>query len=295
MGLPGFEPESIEPKSLNWSIFKQYLDNKYAKGYATSIFEHSLKYYLYLNDVNQIQLAKPTVRNNIINSLIALSRYQGTYDTFKSLMQNHGIKRYKPDPIATFTRIFSSNAHDGLGKWYNDARAVLNENEKLYLRYMALSGLRAMEGINSFNLIVGMGSKYSTEYYNENTKFLEHFRYPKLFLRNSKNCYVCCVPKSLLDEISNSAKVSYVAIDKRLNRANLPMKIKQLRSYYATQMRKAGLLSEQIDLMEGRIGKSIFLMHYFKENPKLLSDKILELLPTLEQTLLNKQMIVGTT
>jgi intergrase/recombinase len=146
-----------------------------------------------------------------------------------------------------------------------------------------------MEGINSFNLIAGMGSKYSTEYYNENTKFLEHFRYPKLFLRNSKNCYVSCVPKSLLDEISNSTKVSYVAIDKRLNKANLPMKVKQLRSYYATQMRKAGLLSEQIDLMEGRIGKSIFLMHYFKENPKELSDKILSLLPALEQTLENQQ------
>ncbi len=38
--------------------------------------------------------------------------------------------------------------------------------------------------------------------------------------------------------------------------------------------------------MEGRIGMSIFLMHYFKENPKMLSDKILELLPNLEKTLL---------
>jgi len=73
------------------------------------------------------------------------------------------------------------------------------------------------------------------------------------------------------------------------------MKVKQLRSYYATQMRKAGLLSEQIDLMEGRIGKSIFLMHYFKENPKLVSDKILDLLPALEQTLLSSKMEVAIT
>ncbi len=191
------------------------------------------------------------------------------------------------DPIATFTRIFRSNAHEGLGEWYNQAMAVLYPNEKLSLRFMLLSGVRAMEGINSFNLIVGMGSKYQTEYYNENTKFLEHFRYPKLFLRNSKNCYVSCVPKALLDEISTSTKVSYIAIDKRLNKANLPMKIKKLRSYYATEMRKAGLLSEQIDLIEGRIGKSIFLMHYFKENPKRLSDKVLNSLPIYEQTLTN--------
>ena len=84
MGPPGFEPESIEPKNRDWSRFKQYLDSKYAKGYATAILEYSRKYYGYIEDVNQIQLAKPTARNNIINALIALSRYQGTYDTFKA-------------------------------------------------------------------------------------------------------------------------------------------------------------------------------------------------------------------
>jgi hypothetical protein len=284
VGLPGFEPESIEPKDINWSSFKQYIYSKYAKSYATAIFEHARKYQSYLNDVNQIQLVKPTARNNIINALIVLSRYQGTYDTFKNQMKIHGITRYKPYPIATFTRIFSSNAHEGLAEWYQSAMAVLNDNEKLYLRLMALSGMRAMEGINSFNLIVELGSKYQTEYYNENTKFLEHFRYPKLFLRNSKNCYVSCVPKDLLDEISKSNKVSYIAIDKRLNKVNLPMKIKKLISYYATEMRKLGLLSEQIDLVEGRIGKTIFLMHYFKENPKELSIKLLEVLTKLEKS-----------
>jgi len=285
VGPPGFEPESIEPKSQSWSKFKQYLDSKYAKGYATAIFEYSRKYYGYLDDVNQIQLAKPTSRNNIINALVALSRYQGTYDEFKARLASHGIKRYKPDPIAAFTRIFSSNAHAGLGEWYNQALAVLRPNEKLYLRLMLLSGMRAMEGINCFNLIVELGSKYQTEYYNEQTKFLEHFKYPKLFLRNSKNCYVSCVPKSLLDAISESSKVSYVAIDKRLNKANLPMRVKQLRSYYATEMRKLGLLSEQIDLIEGRIGKTIFLMHYFKENPENFSTVILNVLPRLEKIL----------
>jgi intergrase/recombinase len=50
-------------------------------------------------------------------------------------------------------------------------------------------------------------------------------------------------------------------------------------------MRENGLLSEQIDLIQGRVGKSIFLQHYFKQNPKTLNSKILEALPKLEQTL----------
>ncbi len=109
---------------------------------------------------------------------------------------------------------------------------------------------------------------------------MTHSNFINIIFRNIK--YTVCVPKSLLDEISNSSKVSYNAIDKRLNKANLPMRVKQLRSYYATEMRKIGLLSEQIDLIEGRIGKTIFLMHYFKENPKALSEKILENIPKLE-------------
>jgi len=145
-----------------------------------------------------------------------------------------------------------------------------------------LSGVRAMEGVNSFNLIVDLGCKYTTEYYNENTSFLEHFRFPKLFLRDSKNLYISAVPKQLLDEISRSSKVSYNAVDKKLDRAGLTMRVKQLRSYYATTMREMGLLSEQIDLTQGRVGKSIFLQHYFKQDAKLLSDRILGLLPKIE-------------
>ena len=49
-------------------------------------------------------------------------------------------------------------------------------------------------------------------------------------------------------------------------------------------MKEMGLHAEQIDLMQGRVGKTIFLQHYFKQNPKVLSDKILEVLPRFEQT-----------
>ncbi len=185
MGLAGFEPASIALETrqeIDYSKYKQYLEAKYATGYAIQLLENAKKYNHLLEKVNEIQLIRPTIRNNIIKALIALSRYQGTYNTFKNQMTIHGIKFVRPDPITSFTRIFNSQAHEGLGEWYNQAMKVLHDNEKLYLRFMLLSGLRAMEGINSFNLIVNMGTNYLSEYYNVNTGFLEHFRYPKLFL-----------------------------------------------------------------------------------------------------------------
>jgi hypothetical protein len=268
--------------------------SKHTKSYAVSLFEHSRKYYQLLDNVNGIQLSKPTVRNNVINGLTALSKYLGTYESFKKSMGTHGIKRVRPDPLQAFTRIFNSDAHKGLGEWYKQALTVLNENERLYLRFMLLSGVRAMEGVKAFNLIVELGSNYKEEYYNEATQFLEHFKYPKLFLRNSKNLYVSAVPKELLDEISKSSKVSYNAIDKKLDRAGMKMRVKQLRSFYATTMREIGLLQEQIDLMQGRVGKSIFLQHYFKQDSKLLSSKILSLLPEMEGTLSKYQLASPT-
>ena len=290
MELPGFEPGSIEPKAplkINWSEYKQYLFSKYAKSYAVQLFEYSRKHDSLLNDVNSILLSKSTIRNNVINSLTALSRFLGTYNSFMAEMKAHGIKRVRQDPVQAFTRIFNSNAHKGLGEWYKKALTVLKENEQFYLRFMLLSGVRAMEGVKAFNLLVKLGSKYTEEYYNKDTGFLEHFRYPKLFLRRSKNAYVSVVHKELLDEISKSKRISYNAIDKRLDRAGMPMRIKQLRSFYATKMRETGLLSEQIDLVQGRVGKSIFLQHYFKQDAKLLSNRILQLLPKLEETLLS--------
>jgi hypothetical protein len=167
MGLPGFEPGSIEPKApinIKWSEYKRYLLSKYAKSYAVQLFEYSRKCYPLLSDVNSILLSKPTVRNNVINSLTALSRFLGTYNFFMAEMKAHGIKRVRIDPVQAFTRIFNSNAHKGLGEWYQDALAVLKENEQLYLRFMLLSGIRAMEGVKAFNLVVELGSSYTEEY-----------------------------------------------------------------------------------------------------------------------------------
>lgn len=164
---------------------------------------------------------------------------------------------------------------------------LFDDNEKLYLRFMLLGGVKAMEGVKAFNLIADTGEKYKEEYYNENTGLLEHFKYPKLFLRNSKNFYVCAVQKGLLDEISKSHAVSYNAVDNKLDRAGLKTRLKQLRSYYATRMRELGLPSEKIDLIQRIVGRRIFLKHYFNQDSKQLCKRILLLLDSLEPILPN--------
>jgi hypothetical protein len=52
-------------------------------------------------------------------------------------------------------------------------------------------------------------------------------------------------------------------------------------------MRENGLLSEQIDLVQGRVGKSIFLQHYFKQDSKILVDSIIGKLGQFEEFFVN--------
>jgi hypothetical protein len=49
-------------------------------------------------------------------------------------------------------------------------------------------------------------------------------------------------------------------------------------------MVRHNLISEEVDLLQGRVSKSVFVRHYLKENPKELRDRTLEALKQLEQT-----------
>jgi len=269
----------------DWADYRKFLEGKYSTKQGISlIYSYTLKYHQLLQDPARINEVPLSIRNNVLKGLMAYSKFLGCHEEFTKRIKNHGIKWSQGDSLNAFNRIFNSNGHSELGKWYNEASQFLTKDERLYLRYMVLSGIRKEEGINSFNLLVSLNTNYS-EYYNEATGFLEHFKYPKLFIRNSKNLYVSAVPKELIEQIVQSNEVSYEAIRKKLLKQKIKMRIKELRSFYATNMRQLGLLSEQIDLVQGRIGKGIFMQHYFKQNPKPLNRKIIRLLPKLEMLL----------
>jgi intergrase/recombinase len=161
----------------------------------------------------------------------------------------------------------------------------LKDNEKLYLRFMLLSGLRKNEGLQSFNLIITLSNEGKlADYYNEDLSMLEHYRF-KQFLRRTKNAYITSIPKDLLMQITNSKPVSYPAIRKSLERKGFKLRVKELRSFYASFMVRHNIISEEADLFQGRVPKSVFVRHYLKENLRELRDRTLEALRQLEQTL----------
>ena len=270
--------------SIDWNSFKAFLDNHLANNYASDILRYCLKYsdILLNNEPHKILMLSKDKQRLVMSSLSNLAKFLNIYPQWKESMKDAGLKWSKSDSFDSFMRIFNNN-HSDLIEWYHKAINVLSDNEKLYLRFMLLSGVRKNEGILSFNMIITLNKQNKlNEYFNSETSVLEHFKY-KQFLRNTKNVYISIIPKELISEITNSKPISYPMIRKRLEKNNLRVRIKELRSYWSSFMVKNRILiTEEADLCQGRIPKSVFAKHYLKESLKELSGRVVKGLENLE-------------
>jgi intergrase/recombinase len=218
--------------------------------------------------------------------MVCLSKYLGCYEEYKAKLKSYDIKWSNEDTAFNgFLAIFN-HKHDTLPDYIKEIQPLLHDNEKLFLRFLAITGLRKSEGLHSFNMIIDLNSEGKlSEYYNQELQVLEHFKYGKVFLRGTKNAYISFVSKEMIDQICNSEPVTYNAIHCRFMRKNIKLRLKELRSYNNTYMRKNGVLSELVDVLAGRVPKTVFCRHYLAETMKAFSNQVLSIQRNLESTL----------
>jgi hypothetical protein len=231
------------------------------------------KRYFYLletGDIGKINSFPPTIKTDVIKCLIIVTKYMGLHEQFKASLKSYGIKVRRPDAFAAFIRLYN-NHNSNLDEWFAKVTPVLTQQENLLLRFLQLTGLRANEGIASFNLIIELSKQGKlSEYLHSELGILEHFRYKAQFLRGTKNAFISIVPESIIGKISNSQPVTYAGVIKKLQRRKIPSRISELRDYYGTFMIRHGLVAQEADLLCGRIPPSIFVRHYFSPAIKTL-------------------------
>ena len=278
-----------QPPTLDLTSFKDYLHSKFCNQYARLQYSYILKYGSLMDNPSELNNLPTSTRSNVLKALINLSKYQGQYETFKSKLKNYGIKWLSADTSFNSFLAIINNNHSTLNQWIKDSMAILPENEKLFLRFTLLTGLRKNEAIQSFNQIIKLARECKlSEYFNEELGILEHFKYGEMFLRNSKNVYISIIDRDLVQKISNSQPVYYTTIRKHIEKNKLRLRIKELRSYYATFLRKNGILAELVDLLQGRIPKSVFARHYLKiDDLKTLVAQVLTVTSVMESDLLS--------
>jgi len=260
-------------KKVDWNEFKEWTNQRYRSTYAPTVYSYAKKYHHMLySGLSKLETFSSDKKNGILKGLIALSKYLGVYRQFKACMVDHDIKFTQPNNVDAFLRMRTAK-HDVL-KWMAHAQECLGENQRLFIKFKLLSGIRTGEAVNAWNILSRKGEL--NNYYNVELKSLEHFKYPNVFLRGTKNVFFSFLTEDFVEEIAEAEPVSYESIRKRLERKGLNIRLKELRSYYATFMVGHGLIREEVDLLQGRVGKSMFMQHYFSPNISELRDRTLQ-------------------
>ena len=290
-GPTGIEPATyglrvkFSKNDFNFEDYKAYLENKYSKHHSREQFNNTKKYFECLANPAKMLTFPESKRRKILIAMTCASKYLGVYEQYKVQLKSHGIKWVNNSTaFNAFLAIFN-HQHDTVPAYLKEIQPILPDNEKLFVKFLALTGLRKNEALTSFNMILELSAKGRLdEYYNSDLQVLEHFKY-KVFLRGTKNAYISFATPDLVTEICNSQPVSYSAVDCRLKRRKVRLRLKELRSYNNTFMRKNGLISELVDILAGRVPQSVFCRHYLGEDIKALSAQVLSIQTKLWEAL----------
>jgi intergrase/recombinase len=263
-------------EDFDWNAFREWIFKRYSKTWAPTVLSYARKYHWMLTgDLRELDSFSKSKKNNVLKSLIALSKYLGCYQSFKLRVASYGIKWEYQDSLEAFLRI--TEPKEEIVEWLKACLKVLDEDKSTFLMFLVVTGLRKGEAINSFNLIIKLSQKGKLdEYYNEKLQSLEHFRFGKLFLRGSKNVFLSFIPAQLIEKIAKCKPISETTLKRHLKKNGLKSRLNELRDYFATFMVYNGLIREEADLLQGRIGKSIFMRHYFSPAIKDLKNRALK-------------------
>ena len=139
-----------------------------------------------------------------------------------------------------------------------------------FMDLMAITGMRLVEAVESYNLIIKLAKEGKlNKYYNEEKGTLEHFHFTGKFLRKGKKTFVSFVPKDLIQRITEKEKLNKYSIQTAIKRKGLPLRFGDIRELHGTLLTKTHSESE-INFLHGRVSASIFMRNYF--NPAWIND-----------------------
>jgi len=143
---------------------------------------------------------------------------------------------------------------DEVFKWIRHVKQ-LNPDFEDFMDLIAATGLRLVEAVSCYNLILGLARKGKLgEYYNEDIGCLEHYKFRELFIRPSKKAFISFIPKELVEKIVRNGKaLTENKILCRVKRQGIKSRFSDVREAHATFMTKY-LRPSETDFLHGRVG-----------------------------------------
>jgi hypothetical protein len=149
------------------------------------------------------------------------------------------------------------------------------------VKFGTLVGLRAAEIVESVELI--NNNQTLQRYYNAERQCLEHFRFPETFLRRTKSAYISLADNQLLEIAQKVRKIPrYEVLRFRCVRKGLEFHMGWCRKIFGSWLRQNGIASETVDLLQGRVPRTVFARNYFTPSVDY-SIKVLDALKQLQK------------
>jgi intergrase/recombinase len=228
----------------------------------------------------------PRNKHHAMTALANLAKYTGCYDLWLQIRQCYNLKWTSGnESLQSFNRFFDDELNlDVMLQRIKDMMRLLPPNMAQIIKFAWLIGLRPAEVVESVKLI--NDEEELQEYYKPERQALEHFRFPDIFLRQTKKAYISFVTPEMLDMVRypKSSILTYNAIRLTCRRKGINMEMRFCRKVFASWFHKCSISDITIDLLQGRVGQSVLVNHYIKPS-RDYKDKIIQALNELKKEL----------
>jgi hypothetical protein len=238
-----------------------------------------------------LNTTKPYMQHHALTALANLAKYTGRYQKFLEIRQRYNLKWSRGDPMIHFERFFNEGLTlDIMLQRIKEMVRLLPTPIPQIIKFGCLVGLRASETLECVKLI--NDKEAFAKYYSPNRQALEHFRFPQVFLRQTKKAYISFVTREIVENIKKltTEQIHKIptknAITHACYRRHISMDMYLTRKIFASWLRKEGIQAEVVDMLQGRVSQSVLTRHYLVPQSSL-KDQVLQALRKLQSTIEN--------
>jgi hypothetical protein len=287
--------------------FEEYLKSQNKRN-IRQILSYAQRYHniLETGDATPLVLTKSsTTRRHAMESLAVYSKYLGCYGRWQQIRQAYSLKWTNGDEsIQSLQRFFDSNLTlDSMLERVKEMIRVLPAAMAAIVKFNLWTGLRPVEACESVRLLnwhlVANSDKSFTgkqfdkslsgqQYYNQEQRCLEHFRFPDIFLRPTKKAYISYLSLDSYQRIATlgAKPPTWTAIRSACKRRKIEMSMHLTRKIFASWLRQKGIEPEVVDLLQGRVSQSVLTRHYLAPDNRL-RERVLNAVSELQQQIEN--------
>ena len=241
---------------------------------------------LQTGDATILLQVPPNKRIHAMKALSALARFTGQTDNWRVIRQKYGLQwSTGTEKLDAFTRFFDDSKDlDTMIGWLKEALQVLPPSYANFFLFCTLTGMRCSEALESVKLI-NKKDPETLRYYDPDGQVLRHYAFPDILIRRTKAVYISVVDDEIIGIAQDIEKVPTLNALKMVSRrTSLSMRVKYCRKIFASYLHRCGESSDLIDMLQGRIGKNIFLKHYLTPSANY-KDRVLTALEKLQKQL----------